>query len=212
MIPAYARQAHRRLRKKLAEITQWNEESPLNEIIPGDSFLGIITSGICYAHVREAAPRATVLKLAMTYPLPLKKIRTFVESVDCCVVIEEGDPYLVESIRAAGLPVEGKPEMFRFGELMFSGSGGFWTATLPRKRYRPAAPPRSYARDVRIALFLKFCGTTIAWYRAISAVIRWEFCRPLRRWTPASVWGPVSGWGWGCGMFCRRNRPGKWSA
>ncbi len=117
MIPAYARPAHRRLRKKLAEITQWNEESPLNEIIPGDSFLGIITSGICYAHVREAAPTATVLKLAMTYPLPLKKIRTFVESVDCCVVIEEGDPYLVESIRAAGLPVEGKPEMFRFGEL-----------------------------------------------------------------------------------------------
>jgi indolepyruvate ferredoxin oxidoreductase alpha subunit len=33
------------------------------------------------------------------------------------VVVEEGDPYLVEAIRAAGIPVEGKADMYRFGEL-----------------------------------------------------------------------------------------------
>jgi indolepyruvate ferredoxin oxidoreductase alpha subunit len=44
-------------------------------------------------------------------------IRSFAEGVDRCVVIEEGDPYLAENIRAAGIPVEDKPEMFRFGEL-----------------------------------------------------------------------------------------------
>jgi indolepyruvate ferredoxin oxidoreductase alpha subunit len=33
------------------------------------------------------------------------------------VVIEEGDPILFESLRAAGIPAEGKPEMYRFGEL-----------------------------------------------------------------------------------------------
>jgi indolepyruvate ferredoxin oxidoreductase alpha subunit len=33
------------------------------------------------------------------------------------VVIEEGDPYLLDAIRAAGLQVEGKAEEFRFGEL-----------------------------------------------------------------------------------------------
>ncbi len=33
------------------------------------------------------------------------------------MVIEEGDPYLLEAIRAAGLRVEGKPEEYRFGEL-----------------------------------------------------------------------------------------------
>ena len=33
------------------------------------------------------------------------------------MVIEEGDPYLVEQIRAAGIAVERKPEMYRFGEL-----------------------------------------------------------------------------------------------
>ena len=68
-------------------------------------------------HVREAAPDASVLKLGLTYPLPLEKIRRFAASVERCLVIEEGDPYLVEQLRAAGIAVEGKPEMYRFGEL-----------------------------------------------------------------------------------------------
>ena len=68
-------------------------------------------------HVREAAPEARVLKLGFTHPLPMKKIAQFVKGVARCVVIEEGDPYLVEAIRAAGIPVEGKADMYRFGEL-----------------------------------------------------------------------------------------------
>jgi len=66
----------------------------------------------------EAAPTDTpVLKLGLTHPLPLDLIRAFVESVDDCLVIEEGDPCLVEALRTAGLTVRGKPEMYRFGEL-----------------------------------------------------------------------------------------------
>jgi len=68
-------------------------------------------------HAREAAPEAAVLKLGMTYPLPIETIRRFVGKVSRCVVIEEGDPYLLEAIRAAGMQVEGRPEAFRFGEL-----------------------------------------------------------------------------------------------
>jgi indolepyruvate ferredoxin oxidoreductase alpha subunit len=37
--------------------------------------------------------------------------------VDRAIVVEEGDPYLVEALLAAGIPVEGKPDMYRFGEL-----------------------------------------------------------------------------------------------
>ena len=33
------------------------------------------------------------------------------------MIVEEGDPYLFEQIRAAGIEVEQKPEMYRFGEL-----------------------------------------------------------------------------------------------
>ena len=117
MIPAYARPAHRRLRQKLAEMQEWNETCRLNQVVSGSHMLGIITSGISYMHVREAAPEASVLKLAFTHPLPKKKIAAFAQSVQRCIVIEEGDPYLVENIRAAGIPVEGKAEMYRFGEL-----------------------------------------------------------------------------------------------
>jgi indolepyruvate ferredoxin oxidoreductase alpha subunit len=120
MIPAYARLAHRKLRQKLEEIRQWNEASGPNAVVEGaggQAELGIIASGISYFHAREAAPAASVLKLGMTYPLPMERIRAFAASVKRCLVIEEGDPYLVESIRAAGIAVEGAPAMYRFGEL-----------------------------------------------------------------------------------------------
>jgi indolepyruvate ferredoxin oxidoreductase alpha subunit len=117
MIPANARPAHRRLRQKLAEIQEWNETSPLNPVTAGDNALGLITSGISFMHAREAAPSAAVLKLGFTHPLPMRKIVQFAQSVKRCVVIEEGDPYLVDAIRAAGVSVEGKAEMYRFGEL-----------------------------------------------------------------------------------------------
>jgi indolepyruvate ferredoxin oxidoreductase alpha subunit len=117
LIPPNARPAHRRLRQKISEISEWNESSEFNRILPGDTKLGIISSGVAYMHAREAAPEASFLKLGCTYPLPMQLIKRFVESVERCVVIEENDPYLADAIRAAGLPVESKPEPFRFGEL-----------------------------------------------------------------------------------------------
>lgn len=117
MIPANARPAHPRLRRKLEELARFNENSDLNRVIPGNKGLGIITSGITYMHVREAAPQASILKLGLTYPLPFKKIANFVASVERCIVVEEGDPWLADAIRAAGIQVKGKPEMYRFGEL-----------------------------------------------------------------------------------------------
>ncbi|MFN7998245.1 MAG: thiamine pyrophosphate-dependent enzyme [Bryobacteraceae bacterium] len=117
MIPAYARPAHHRLRKKLREIEDWNEaEGPQTEVT-GSGELGIITSGIAYQHVLEAAPMASVLKIGMSYPPPVEAMRKFAAGVRPCLVIEEGDPYLVEAARNAGITVEDKPEMFRFGEL-----------------------------------------------------------------------------------------------
>ena len=67
--------------------------------------------------MREAAPEASVLKLGMTYPLPIETIRKFAAGVERCLVVEEVDPYLVEQIRTAGITVEDKLENFRYGEL-----------------------------------------------------------------------------------------------
>jgi indolepyruvate ferredoxin oxidoreductase alpha subunit len=86
-------------------------------VVEGTEARGIIASGISYMHVREAAPEASVLKLGMTHPLPLGTIRKFAAARDRTLVVEEGDPYLADAALAAGIGVETKPAMFRFGEL-----------------------------------------------------------------------------------------------
>ena len=117
MIPAHARPAHRRLRAKLAEIAAWGETCALNREEPGDPKLGIIASGIAYMHVAEATPGAGILKLGLVNPLPIQRARVFAASVERALVIEEGDPIIADSLRAAGIAVESKPDMYRFGEL-----------------------------------------------------------------------------------------------
>ena len=117
MIPAYARPAHRKMRRKLHEIAEFNETSEfVTETIKSPE-LGIIATGISYQHALDAAPEASVLKLGLTHPLPLERIKKFAAGVKRCVVVEEGDPVLYEFCRANGVNVEGKDEMYRFGEL-----------------------------------------------------------------------------------------------
>jgi indolepyruvate ferredoxin oxidoreductase, alpha subunit len=143
MIPAYARPAYQRLRQKLVEIQAWNEICPLNRVVEGDTSLGIITSGISFMHVREAAPQASVLKLGFTHPLPLEKIRAFAARMNRCIVIEEGDPYLVDAIRAAGVKVESQPEMYRFGELNVARVRRILAGdTSPEQATVPGKPPQ----------------------------------------------------------------------
>jgi indolepyruvate ferredoxin oxidoreductase alpha subunit len=118
MVPGHARPAHRRLRAKLDEIRAWNEAAGPNRIERRDRALGVITAGISYHHVREAAPDASILKLGMSHPLPIAVLREFAASVERCVVIEENDPWLAAACRAAGLAVEAKDDaIYRFGEL-----------------------------------------------------------------------------------------------
>ena len=117
MIPAYARPAHRRLRQKLEGLAAWAEGSPLAVERRGSKALGIVTAGVAARHAREAAPDASFLELKLVHPLPLQKIRAFAASVERCLVVEEGDPYLADALRAAGIAVESKAAAFRFGEL-----------------------------------------------------------------------------------------------
>ena len=128
MIPANARPAHRRLRAKLAEIAAWGETGAwdaapgrlaLNRIdrAAGAGGLGIVASGVSYMHSLEAAPDAAILKIGLVNPLPIEKVRAFAASVARTIVVEEGDPVIADALRAAGIGVESKAEMYRFGEL-----------------------------------------------------------------------------------------------
>ena len=117
MIPGYARPAHRKLRKKLAEMEAWNSTEGPNTTIGEGSTLGIIANGVAALHAQEAAPDAKIFKVGMVWPLPMKALLEFIDSVDDCVVIEESDPFIQTEIQAAGGVVRPRMERYRFGEL-----------------------------------------------------------------------------------------------
>ena len=142
MMPGNARAGHVRMRANMEQIARWNEQSGPTKTINGSRTLGIITSGISYQHVREAAPDASVLKLGMTHPLPIEVIRRFAEGVDRCICVEEGDPYLFESCRAAGINVEARDSQFRFGELNVDRVRRLLAHdTTPEAKPLPGKPP-----------------------------------------------------------------------
>jgi indolepyruvate ferredoxin oxidoreductase alpha subunit len=117
LLPRQGLQRHADIEDRLELLAASAERSPLNRVELRDPALGIIASGVCYYHAREAFPDASVLKLGQTYPLPARMIRAFAERVDRVLVIEELDPFLEEQIRAMGIAVEGKEIIPRVGEL-----------------------------------------------------------------------------------------------
>jgi indolepyruvate ferredoxin oxidoreductase, alpha subunit len=118
MLPSNAKKRHVFVEDRLLRLKEWAETSVLNQIIDGEKAIGFITSGISYQYVREAFPKAAVLKLGTTYPLPERLIRQFASAVTKLAVVEELDPFLEEQIKAMGITVH-------FGKNVFPLWGEF---------------------------------------------------------------------------------------
>ena len=94
------------------------ETSPLNYVVEGaDRRVGFIATGPAWMHVQEAFPDAPALKLGLSYPAPLEKIRAFAATVDQLVVVEETEPLLEMELKAAGIACHGKDLLPKIGEL-----------------------------------------------------------------------------------------------
>jgi len=117
MLPVHARLRRPLLEERLVKLTAYAEIFPLNRIEWGECHLGVVTSGVAYQYAREVFPKASFIKLGMTYPLPDNLIRHFAAQVDKLIVVEELDPFLEENIRAMGIKVIGKEFIPRLGEL-----------------------------------------------------------------------------------------------
>ena len=117
MIPGYARPAHKKMRQNMAAIEAWNNTEGPNTVLGEGQTLGVIANGVAALHVQEAAPDAKIFKIGMTWPLPMKALLDFIASVDDCVVVEEGDPFIQTEVQAAGGKVRPRLERYRFGEL-----------------------------------------------------------------------------------------------
>ena len=122
MVPAHARVRRQVMAERTARLAEFAEKTDLNRKEPGDTAIGIISSGVVYEHAREVFPDASFLKLGLVWPLPQERLRKFADSVfasqvDKVVVVEELDPFLAEQIRAMGIRVEPMDGSFGIGEL-----------------------------------------------------------------------------------------------
>ncbi len=139
MLPVHARLRHPLMEERLVKLAEYAETFPLNQVLWGERKLGVVTSGVAYQYAREVFPKASFLKLGMTYPLPRNLIHHFAEQVERLIVIEELDPFLQENIQAMGIKITGKEFIPRVGELNpdiieeKSRSAGLLTGNTQRK-------------------------------------------------------------------------------
>ncbi len=117
MVPSYVGPRRQVMEERLKDLRDFVEEFPLNEMIPGDRSIGIISSGVAYQHAREVFRGASFLKLVTTYPVPEKLIRRFADQVDKVIVVEELEPFLEQEVLCLGIPVVGKELFPAIGEL-----------------------------------------------------------------------------------------------
>lgn len=117
MIPANARKRHVVVEERLKQLKDLAETTPLNRLEENGSKVGIITGGVSYQYTKEVAPDFDYLKIGLGYPLPMNKIRKFVEDHERIIVVEELEPFWEDMIKAEGIAVEGKRYFGNMGEL-----------------------------------------------------------------------------------------------
>jgi len=108
MVPANAKARHPVVINRERILSEDACDLSINSIEYNDTSIGVITSGIPYLYVKEALPKASVLKLGLVNPLPKKLIEEFAKKVDKLYIIEELDPIIEEQVKSWGIEVIGK--------------------------------------------------------------------------------------------------------
>ena len=109
MMPGYAKLRHPIVEKRTEMLTELAEKTELNRVEIGGTEIGIIASGTAYQYAKEVFGNdASILKLGLVNPLPVKLIKDFASKVKRVVIIEELDPIIENHCRAIGVDVSGK--------------------------------------------------------------------------------------------------------
>jgi indolepyruvate ferredoxin oxidoreductase alpha subunit len=114
-----------------------------------DAKLGLVTSGIAYAYAKEAidilglTDKVQILKLGLSYPLPLGLLDKLFESTERVLVAEEVEPIVEHQVRSYAqqqgitIPIDGKKYLPRAGEYsidsLVDGISGFLGKKSPRE-------------------------------------------------------------------------------
>ena len=111
MMPGNAIGRHVFVEERMRRLAEFAETTPLNRVEMNDPKIGIVTAGICYQYVKEAFPDASILKLGLINPLPVKLIADFAAKVEKLYVVEELDPVIETHLRVHNIPVAGGKEL-----------------------------------------------------------------------------------------------------
>jgi indolepyruvate ferredoxin oxidoreductase alpha subunit len=118
-VPAVSRGLHVKLLDKLEKATGLAEVSPLN-FVQGSGKYGIITNGVSFHYAEDAVKdlgiedKVQILRLGFTNPLPEQMIKSFLGQCEKVLVIEEGEPFMEEAVKAFAqeegivIPINGK--------------------------------------------------------------------------------------------------------
>ena len=146
MMTTNSLKAHYRVEERTQAMTQFAETTPLNRMEMGeDTSIGIITSSTSYQYVREVfGDKACVLKLGLSWPMPVEKIRTFAAQVDKVLVVEELEPIIENHCRQIGWPSPGRKSSLWWTSLLREEFPAAWAGRrrpLWRWRMRSRAVP-----------------------------------------------------------------------
>ena len=117
MAPANAIKRHPFVEERTLKLQEMAENCEYNTVEMNSDKIGIITSGCSYQYVKEVmGDSASVLKIGMSYPLPVKLIKDFASKVKTLYVIEELDPFIENHVKALGIECIGKEKFSILGE------------------------------------------------------------------------------------------------
>ncbi len=120
-VPAVSRQLHVKLLEKMNKAKGLSETSDFN-LIKGSGKFGIIVNGVSFHYVLDAVKdlgieeNTKILRLGFSNPMPEKLIKNFLKDCEKVLVIEEGEAFMEEAVKAFAqeaeliIPINGKSE------------------------------------------------------------------------------------------------------
>lgn len=120
-VPAVSRGLHAKLLTKMDKARRISETSEFN-IVKGLGTFGIITNGVSYHYAMDAISdlgiqeKTKILRLGYSNPMPEHQIKAFLTDCEKVLVIEEGEPFMEEAVKAFAqeegitIPIQGKSD------------------------------------------------------------------------------------------------------
>ncbi len=104
-VPAVSRNLHAKLLEKLDKAEKISENSRYN-MMTGKGAWGIICNGVSFNYVCDAVKeldiqnRIRILRVGFSHPMPRILIRNFLKECEKVLIVEEGEPFMEEAVKA----------------------------------------------------------------------------------------------------------------